>query len=248
MKHFARIHFPIQHAFTFFVTAFCFITLTSGAGTRKEKVIQIKLDKILNARSVTTLTKGKLVTWTKGIDGNGEADGYLTLSASFFKGDKSPKALSDNPLYPANDEHPGILLHYSNDDGVSNQTVAVSGAGSFGFDVPKKQYSKLFLAFGSSEGASKISIKLQYADGTESKSVEIPDYYLDLQSKDRNMCYLVHDLAKWGKQNNMTESNHHNIDLLDIQPDPTRILTRIDVEKSAGGYLVFWAATGVTAN
>jgi len=43
----------------------------------------------------------------------------------------------------------------------------------------------------------------------------------------------------------MTESDHHNIDLLNIHPNSGRTLTHIQVEKSEAGYLVFWAATGV---
>jgi hypothetical protein len=222
------------------------IFLLSSAQTHeKVKVIQIDLDKILNARPVTTLTNGKLVTWTKGIDGNGEADGYLTMSAALFNGDKDPIALPDNPLFQANNKHPEVLLHYSNNDGISNQAMAISGAGRFSFEVPAKKYSSLFLAFTSAEGASQIKISLKYADGVESKSYEVPDYYKDIPADDPNFCYLAHDLAKWGTKNNMTEMDHHNIDLLNIHPDENRKLVSIQVEKSEAGYLVFWAATGV---
>jgi uncharacterized protein (DUF362 family) len=210
-----------------------------------EEVIQIDVNKILNARSVTTLTEGKLITWTKGIDGNGEADGYLTISAAVFKGDQHPKALADNPLFSATAEHPEILLHYSNNDSVSNQTLSISGAGSFDFQVPSDHYTKFFLALTSSEGASKIKVDLIYTDSKESKSFDVPDYYMDIPANDTNACYLVHDLAKWGKKNNMTERDHHNIDLLNIHPNPALILTRIHVQKTEAGYIVFWAATGV---
>jgi len=218
---------------------------SSATIQEREKVIQIDLTKILNARSVTTLAGGKLVTWTKGIDGNGEADGYLTMAAAVFMGDKDPKALPGNPLFSANDKHPEVLLHYSNNDGASNQTLAVTHAGSFSFQVPTSHYSAFYLALTSSEGASQITVKLNYADGSESKSFEVPDYYMDLSLNDPNLCYLAHDLGKWGKTNNMAEKDHHNIDLLNIHPDPKRIMKSIDVEKTAPGYLVFWAATGV---
>jgi hypothetical protein len=212
---------------------------------QKEKVIQIDVDKILNARSVTTFTDGKLTTWTTGIDGNGLADGYLTLSASLFKGDKDPIALPDNPLFPATDRHPEILLHYSNSDSTSNQTLAVKGTGTFNFQVPAKYYSKLFLAFTSAEGASDIAVDLYYGDVKETKFFIVPDYYQDLEATDPDFCYLANNLAKWGVKNNMTEKDHHNIDLLDIHPDPKKKLTHIKVQKTEAGYLVFWAATGV---
>jgi len=235
-----------ERLFLLFILSCSIIVLLSSAKTgSKEKVIQIDLSKILNARSVTSLTNGKLVSWTKGIDGNGEADGYLTMAASLFKGDKTPKALPDNPLFPANEKHPEILLHYSNNEGVSNQTYAVTRNSSFSFDVPVKHYSAMYLAFTSAEGASPIKIKLHYKDGIEIKSYEIPDYYIDVPDDSPDFCYLAHDLAKWGKTNNMTEKDHHNIDLLIIHPDAKRKLKTIQVEKSEAGYLVFWAATGV---
>ena len=218
---------------------------SSSTIQKKERVIQIDLSRILNARSVTTFNDGKLVTWSKGIDGNGEADGYLTMSAAIFNGDKDPKALPDNPLFPASDKHPEVLLHFSNTDKTSNQALAVTHAGSFSFQVPSKHYSSLYLAFTSSEGASQIKVRLNYADGSETKSFEVPDYYMDISPSDPNFCYLVHNLAKWGKTNNMTEKDHHNIDLLNIHPDESRKLASLNVEKTEPGYLVFWAATGV---
>jgi len=218
---------------------------SSSTIQKKEKVIQIDLSKILNARSVTILNDGKLITWSKGIDGNGEADGYLTMSAAIFNGDKDPKALPDNQLFPANDKHPEVMFHYSNSDKTSNQAHAVTHAGSFSFQVPSKHYSSFFMAFTSSEGASQIKVRLNYADGSETKSFEVPDYYMDILPNDPNFCYLVHDLAKWGKTNNMTEKDHHNIDLLNIHPDESRKLVSLKVEKTEPGYLVFWAATGV---
>jgi hypothetical protein len=239
------IFFGRKKFLRYILTGFVFLILSSAVSAKKEKVIQINLDKILNARPVTTLTDGKLTTWTKGIDGNGEADGYLTMAAALFNGDLDPKALPDDPLFAANDKHPEVLLHYSNSDGISKQAVAVTGAGSFSFKVPAKKYSALFLAFTSAEGASQLKISLQYADGTESKSFQVPDYYMDIPVNDPDFCYLGHDLAKWGKTNNMTEKDHHNIDLLNIHPDKNRKLHSLKLEKSEHGYLIFWAATGV---
>jgi hypothetical protein len=238
-------HFLKKTAIVAFLLFFCFVLLNAFCFQRKEKTIQINLDKILNARSVSTFTNGKIATWTKGIDGNGEADGYLTMSAALFKGDKNPKALPDNPLFAATTEHPEVLLHYANSDSMSNQTVAMKGNCIVEFDVPANQYSKLYLALTSSEGNSHIKVDLIYADGTESKPFEVPDYYLDIPANDPNVCYLAHDLAKWGKMNNMTESDHHNIDLLNIHPNPERILKGIKIIKSEKTYLVLWAATGV---
>src|SRR3954447_10339157 len=74
------------------------ITICTASAAQSKKVVQIDITALLNARPVTTLKKGKLTTWTKGIDGNGLADGYLTKSAASFVGDKEAHALPDEAL------------------------------------------------------------------------------------------------------------------------------------------------------
>ena len=114
----------------FLFVLFLFIT-GGGLAPSRKKVIQIDIASLVNARPVTTFTKGKLITWTKGIDGNGKADGYLTQSAALFKGDMKAHALPDNSVNAANHLHPDILLHYNNSDAVHNQARFVSGEGDF---------------------------------------------------------------------------------------------------------------------
>lgn len=208
------------------------------------KTIQIDIHKLLNARPVTTDTSGKLQSWITGIDGGGKGDGYLTAAAAKLNGDKNAHALSDNPLIPANSFHPVILLHYKNGDS-GNQTRNVAGVDSFSFDVPHKKYSGLYLSLTSSEGLSQLHVTLIYSDGGESKDFTLPDYYNDIPESDSNLSYAVHNLAKWGPGNKMMESDHHNIDVLNVHPDPKRVLKKITVSKDKAGYLVFWAATGV---
>ena len=99
------------------ILIFAIILLKADGALSQQKnneVIQFDISKILNARPVTTLYKNKLITWSKGIDGGGIADGYLTISAALFNNDKNPHALPDNPIFPANESHPEIKLHYSN--------------------------------------------------------------------------------------------------------------------------------------
>jgi hypothetical protein len=211
---------------------------------QKVKVIQINIDTLLNARPVTTVDNGKLTSWTKGIDGNGNGDGYLTMSASIIHGDKEPHALPDNPLIPATAAHPAIKLHYDNKDSVSYQARYVKGEGGFDFVVPHKKYNALYLSLTSAEGPSQLEVVLTYKDGAEAKDFTLPDYYNDIVTNDINLSYLVHDLAKWGKKDVMTERDHHNIDVINIHPNAKRVLTRISVKKSKLGFLVFWAATG----
>lgn len=211
-----------------------------------EEVIQVNVSALLNARAVTTLTDGKLVTWTMGIDGGGHGSGYLTMAAALHVGNKNPKALPDNSLFPASGLRPEMLLHYSNDDGVKNQTRAVEN-GEFTIPVPERKYRVMFLAWTGAGGVTNLKFELNYAQGApEARKISLPDYYFDVPANDPNFSYVVRDLAKWGPQNQMTETSHHNIHAVNVAPDPTRELTSIKVIKSGKTYLVFWGATGVT--
>jgi len=213
---------------------------------QKNRTVQIDISSLLNARPVTTLNVNKLVGWTKGIDGNGDGDGYLTHSAAEFNGDKHVHALPDNPVFPANAQHPEIILHYDNADSIHNQARFVSGAGGFTIAVPKGHYGAIYLGLTSSEGAASLSFELLYTHGTVVTNYLLPDYYNNVSDKYPNLSYVATDLAKWNKKNIMAEKDHHNIHLLKLDIDPHKTLTAIRVKKAKEGYLVFWSATGVT--
>lgn len=212
------------------------------------KTIQFNISKILNARPVSTLKNNHITKWTTGIDGGGLGDGYLTFSAALFNGDKEPHTLPDKPVFAAAEKHPEIKLHYSNDDSIHNQTCNLKGKDSVSFAVPQQRYRAVYLALTSSEGPSQLHIKLTYKTGIIVKDFALPDYYDDTSPDNPTLSYLAHDLAKWGNNNNMTEKDHHNIDVLKVETDPASILKSISITKEKGGYLVFWAAAGTTAN
>ena len=169
------------------------------------------------------------------------------MSAALVNGDKQPHALPDNARFAANSNHPEIVLHYSNNDTTSNQARFISGEGGFEFKVPANKYSGMFVCLTSAEGASQLEFELTYADGTETKNFILPDYYNDLPEDDSNVMYVAHDLAKWDNKNKMTETDHHNIDAINIHPNTKRVLTAVKLKKTKAGYLVFWGATGVAA-
>jgi hypothetical protein len=215
---------------------------SSGHYLKTDKVIQIDVGAILNARSVTTLSMGKLITWTTGID---KENGYLTMAASSFEGDHDPHALPDNPLFPASQSHPEILLHYANEVGAQYQTRCLPDTGEFIFKLPNYKYADLYLSLTSSYGESPLQIELTYIDGVEWRNFVLPDWYRDIPANDPDLSYVTHNMGKWGSKNNLNEKDHHNIDALNIHPDPNRLLTAIKLRKLPRGYLVFWAATGV---
>src|ERR1017187_6977137 len=58
-----------------------------GASSQASEVVQVDVRSALTGRAVTILTNGKLVPWTKGVDGSGLADGFMTAEASVVNGD-----------------------------------------------------------------------------------------------------------------------------------------------------------------
>lgn len=204
---------------------------------------------VLTGRAVTTFTDGKLVPWTQGIDGGGRADGYLTLKASVVNGDTNARALPDDGCFAANAVHPFVRLNFANADGKNPQTRGVIGEGEFSFAVPEKHYQRMMVFMTSAEGPSHLRFQLAYADGTrEPCEILLRDYYNAPPAGDTNVFTLATDLAKWNASGRMTEPNHHNIHGVVLHPDARKNLVSVQVDKTAPAYLVFWGATGVTAD
>ena len=221
---------------------FCLMGLSSRAG-----VIQVDVRTVLTGRAVTTLTDGKLVPWTQGVDGGGHGDGYLTAEAAAANGDPATHALPGDGRFPATAAHPQIQLNFSNRDGQGSQTRGVAGAGEFAFPVPKKHYERMMVFLTSSEGPSRLHFKLNYADGTfDQRDILLPDYYNDPSAGDPYVFLLATNLAKWNATGRMAERDHHNIHGVELHPDSHKKLISVQAVKTAPGYLVFWGATGVT--
>ena len=220
------------------------LPIVAYLGLPPSLTIQFDINKILNARPVSTLKNNHITKWSTGIDGGGLGDGYLTISAALFNGDKAPHALPDNPIFAATAGRPEIKLHYSNSDSVHNQTCNIKGADSVSFTVPQRRYKAVYLALTSSEGPSQLHIRLTYKTGAVVKDFSLPDYYDDIKPGNATFSYLAHDLAKWGNNNNMTEKDHHNIDVLKVETDSAQTLESISIVKEKAGYLVFWGAAG----
>jgi hypothetical protein len=63
----------------------------------------------------------------------------------------------------------------------------------------------------------------------------LPDYYDDIADNDAHLSYVATDLAKWGRNNQLAEADHHNIDLLKVDVDPSRELAAVKVSKAKEG-------------
>ena len=215
------------------------------ATVRAGEVIQIDASDAFNTRTISTAVGGKLVPMRDNIDGAG---GVATASAAATFGAPDPHALPDDGKFPATDKHPDIVMPYAKDDGASNQARRSAGGDAYVLSVPAKRYGKLFLFLSSGQGPSNLEIKLKYTDHTiETRTAVVPDWYWDLKPDDKDWCYVATDLSKWGPDK-MLEKSHHSIFGLDIHPNPGKVLEKILVSKADAGIMVFYGATGLTAD
>jgi hypothetical protein len=163
-------------------------------------------------------------------------------------GNKNPNPLPDDATFPATDRHPLVVLHYANENSTQMQARRSIGEDTFDFPVPAAKYDHLYLFFTSGWGASRIIVKLVYADkSVERRDLEVPDWFWDLKPDDPYRSYLAENLGKWTKDNKMAEASHHSIFSLDVTPSPDKILSKVYVHKQAPGLLCFYGATGTLA-
>jgi hypothetical protein len=132
---------------TFCAMLFC---LAPGLLIQAAEVVPVDVRPVLTGRAVTTLTDGKLVPWTQGVDGAGRADGYMTREAAVANGDTNAHALPGDGCFKATATHPEVRLNFTNADGKGFQTRGVEGAGEFTFAVPGRRYQRMLVFLTSS--------------------------------------------------------------------------------------------------
>jgi len=204
--------------------------------------VQVNVDKLLNARVVTTLTDGKVIPLQAGVDAGA---GLITRAAAVALGSTAEHTLPNDGKFPQTVDHPEVVLHYSNADGTGPQVRRSVEADTYSFTVPSMHYGKMFLFLTSAAvGPAPLEILLTYQNGaTETRHLVCPDYWKTIAPGDRDIVYLASNLSKWGPNNKMAEKDHHNIFGLDVHPNPGLVLTQIQVTKTHP-IVVFWGATG----
>jgi hypothetical protein len=242
------------------------ISLLSLAAVARaaDMVVQVPVDGVIDGRTVTTFTGGMLVTWGagQGVDGDGNADGYVTTAAEaeLLKAGKTVnnmagKALPDDGLFPMDARHPAIQLHFSNAaDKASPQTKQLyiaKGMQSFQLPVPAATYSKMFLILTASEGAAALTVTLNYAGGAQPvvQKLMLPDYGVGgAADNDKVFFNLIAGMRKWSSTNQEGDGPSHTITGIELSPSATDKLTSIGIEKTNGSHVVFWGATGIATS
>jgi hypothetical protein len=223
------------------------LSLARAAGA--DQTVQVPLDSLLEGRPVSTFTGGAIVQWTKGVD---QSNGFATSAAVAALGQTGP-GLPDDGTFPANSDHPNMVLHFSNTaEASSGQAHIVPAAGSFSFEVPHATYSKLLLAITSSSGDSALTATLDYADGSPTTvSFTLPDWGTGkpLPTDPPIFFNLISGLHKWDAQDNSVDTPSHALTGVALSLAGDRVLTKVEVNKpGAAEYVVFWGATGIATS
>jgi hypothetical protein len=223
------------------VSIFCLLIVTAQAHA---STVQLDIMRLLNARVVTTVHEGKLVTWPDSLDNAGS--GEATQAAADLMDKPGLKALPDDGFFPATKQRPEVRLYAANHRPTGPQVRRSVGADHFEIRVPAVNCRQAWLFFMSGCGDSTLHFTLHYQDGTsEKRDMKAPDWWNAADPKDPTQCDLAVDLGKWDNQNRMMETDHHYIVGLDLRPNPKRVLVRIEVEKDAPAVLTLWGATVV---
>ena len=227
---------------------FLLLTLVSGcvSGRKQQFVaVQINLGTLLNARVVTTEAAGTLQLADHSLN-HGRDSVLITKSASKVARSGELNALVDSGFYTANDEHPEVQLAYGTAGGGPQVHQSTNRTETYTIAVPAKHYAQVQLFFISAAGATPVSIKLMYADGsTEERTTVVTDFYFMPKTDIKDWFVLAEDFGKVDLKAKMTEQTHHYIHGYNLNPDAGRALRQIEVtKKNSGSVLNLFGATG----
>jgi len=220
----------------------------SPATRAHSATVQVNLEKLLNARVIITQRQGQLQLMDHTLD-----HGYsilITKTAADVSKAGRLNALQDSGLFPANDRHPEVRLNYADGDGGPQVCRMSAQTETIAIPVQQARYHQMQAFFISANGPTPISVTLRYADGSMRKqSTKVPDFYFLPTAADPGWFVLVDDFGKVDKQGKMTETDHHYIHGLDLNPDAGKVLLQVELTKeNSGSVLNLFGLTGTTVN
>ncbi len=200
-------------------------------GSSKPSAVQIDLGGLLNARVVFTESRGILQPADHSLD-HGNSSLLITKSAMEISRAGQLNPLPDAGFFAANNDHPDVQLPY----GVAGSGPQVHQSRdrteTYSIPAPPNHYGQMQLFFISADGPTPISVRLQYADGSaDLRTTTVPDFYFLLTPADKDWFVLAEDFGKVNRQGRMTESVHHFIHGFNLNPDPNKVLQRIEITK-----------------
>jgi|GEM_PF-1705953 hypothetical protein len=244
--------------------------LTTAASARADTVVQIPMDSLLNARTVSTLSGNTVTIWTpgQGVDGG---DGFATQAVmnlfvatypTYFNGGNAEgNALPDDGTFPENTDHPLVVLPFSNTDPTTSpQTFQPTGTGMFDVPVPQATYSTLYLFMTSSGGGGEphMTVTMKYVDGSTSVPLAVPlnDYDQALPANSATVTFfiLAPGMHKWSGASNMYpygspgDNTGHEVTGVKLTLASTTQLTSFVINKPDGDQMLLWGATGIATS
>jgi hypothetical protein len=209
------------------------------------KAVQINISCLLNARVVFTEQAGRLQPADHSLD-RGNASVLITESAAKLAKSGELNSLPDSGFFAANAEHPDVQLAYGIVGGEPQVHQSTDKTETYFISIPTNHYSQMQLFFISAAGPTPISVKLQYADGSsEQRTTLVPDFYFLLKPTDKDWFVLAADFGKVNLKGRMTESVHHFIHGFSLNPDPVKVLQKIEITKlDSKSVLNLFGATG----
>lgn len=140
--------------------------------------------------------------------------------------------LPDSGFFAANKEHPDVQLPYATVDNGPQVHQSPDKTETYPVPVPPNHYIQMQLFLISAAGPTPISVKLQYADGSsEQRTTLVPDFYFLPKATDKDWFVLAADFGKVNRKGLMTESVHHFIHGFSLNPDPVKVLQKIEITK-----------------
>jgi hypothetical protein len=225
-------------------TLFAFLLAGRCAAADSDQIVQVNLDKLLNARVITTQKEGQLQLADHALD-NGNSILITKAAAEVSKaGQLNP--LPSSSLIAADARHPEVQLHYAEGDSGPQVCRISARAETISCDVPPKHYRQMQAFFISANGPTPIALTLHYTDGSESQcTTRVPDFFFLPKETDTGWFVAVDDFGKVDAKGHKTETNHHYIHGFNLNPDTARILQQIEIQKEpSGSVLNLFALTG----
>jgi hypothetical protein len=184
-----------------------------------------------------------------------DAPNRCFVSSSLATNDVSNplKGLPDNGQFPANDDHPLVVLKPFNTSPAANNAWKATVLGTTNFPVtPSGQYSVLHV-FATAGGASpsdpaSMQVTLTYSDNTQSSPVsfEVPDWFGNVSGSGY---YLRDGMDRWN--GSYEPVNDAAVFGFPVQADPSKTLTSISINVTgipSGGVFALFGATATTAD
>ncbi len=142
-----------------------------GTGTA-----QIDLSSLFTVDVIISHANGSYDTSQVPVDASGYV--LLTQSAEDTLFDAGHTGLPDNGFFPANADHPDVLLGYRNTDFGNNARRLAPPSDAVTIPLPQRRFNRLQIIGISTEGTTTHTATIRYLDGTESaETITYDDWY-----------------------------------------------------------------------